>query len=64
MNRNILDSERIVRFISGAVITSLAFWGPMNNWFLLGLIPMFTTIFGICPVYALFSYSNRSRKHY
>ncbi|MFA6237682.1 MAG: DUF2892 domain-containing protein [Bacteriovorax sp.] len=51
MVKNINDPERVIRFLVGAFITSLAFWGPRNNWFLLGLIPLATGFVGTCPLY-------------
>lgn len=53
MQKNVRPVERIVRIIVGLFLASLAFWGPSNYWFLLGLIPFFTGIVGWCPPYAL-----------
>ena len=53
MKKNIHPMERAVRIVVGLVLTSLAFWGPANNWFLLGLIPLATGIVGWCPPYSL-----------
>ncbi len=53
MNRNIGDVERGVRVVAGLGLTSLAFVGPQNLWFLLGLIPLATGLIGWCPPYAL-----------
>ena len=52
MVKNINDPERFVRFVGGAILTSMAFWGPHSNWFLLGLIPMVTGFVGTCPLYS------------
>ena len=54
MKKNIHPVERVIRFILGALIASLAFWGPANYWFLLGLMPMITGLVGWCPPYQLF----------
>lgn len=62
MQKNIHPIERIVRIIVGLVITSLAFWGPENYWFLLGLIPVATGILGWCPPYALLGFSTCKKK--
>ncbi|MBP1608960.1 MAG: hypothetical protein H6Q04_1195 [Acidobacteria bacterium] len=51
MKKNIHPVERIIRVIVGALIASLAFWGPKNYWFLLGLIPLITGLVGYCPPY-------------
>ena len=54
MQTNIHPIERIVRMLVGAVLVSLAFWGPANPWFLLGAVPLLTGLVGWCPPYALF----------
>lgn len=53
MQQNIHNTERIIRVLVGAALTSLAFWGPTNLWFLLGLIPVATGVIGWCPPYAI-----------
>ncbi len=53
MTKNVHPVERIVRVAGGLFIASLAFWGPANSWFLLGLIPVATGLSGWCPPYAL-----------
>lgn len=53
MKTNIHSVERILRIAVGGFVASLAFWGPTNLWFLLGLIPLATGIIGWCPPYAL-----------
>jgi hypothetical protein len=53
MTKNIHSVERVARIIIGAVLISLAFWGPSNLWFLLGAIPLVTGLLGWCPPYAM-----------
>lgn len=53
MKQNIHNKERLIRIVIGVFLVSLAFWGPSNSWFLLGLIPMATGVIGWCPPYAL-----------
>ena len=53
MHKTILPVERIIRVVGGAVLASMAFWGPQNMWFLLGLIPLATGLMGWCPPYAM-----------
>ena len=53
MKTNIHKIERIARVIIGLVATSMAFWGPTNLWFLLGLVPVATGLLGWCPPYAM-----------
>lgn len=58
MKKNIHPVERAVRVIGGIIITSLAFLGPANPWFLLGIIPVLTGAFGWCPPYQLLGIST------
>ena len=53
MQTNIHPIERALRVIVGAGVASLAFWGPTNMWFLLGLVPVATGLSGWCPPYQL-----------
>jgi hypothetical protein len=62
MKTNIHPIERVVRIVVGLGLVSLAFVGPANNWFLLGLLPLATGLLGWCPPYALFGISTCPRK--
>lgn len=62
MTQNIHNVERVVRIIVGIGLSSLAFVGPENRWFLLGLIPLITGLVGWCPPYALLGISTCPRK--
>jgi hypothetical protein len=53
MQKNIHPVERVVRVVVGLVLTTLAFLGPANPWFLLGMIPVLTGLTGWCPPYQL-----------
>lgn len=53
MQKNIHPIERTLRVTVGAFIASLAFWGPTNMWFLVGLVPVATGLMGWCPPYQL-----------
>lgn len=53
MKKNIHSVERVVRVVVGLVLVSLAFVGPANLWFLLGIIPLATGLMGWCPPYAM-----------
>lgn len=62
MKKNIHPIERVIRVLGGVGLTSLAFWGPSNLWFLLGLIPVATGLMGWCPPYALLGISTCPRE--
>lgn len=63
MIKNINDPERVIRFIVGVVLVSMAFWGPRNNWFLLGIIPLATGLVGTCPLYMALGINTRDHTH-
>ena len=58
MTKNIHPVERAVRVGGGLVLVSLAFIGPANPWFLLGLVPVATGLMGWCPPYAMLGIST------
>lgn len=62
MKKNIHPMERVIRIVGGLVLTSLAFVGPANSWFLLGLIPLATGLLGWCPPYAMLGISTCPKK--
>ncbi len=63
MQKNIHPMERVARIVLGAFLASLAFWGPTNYWFLLGLIPLATGLLGWCPPYALLGINTCPNKN-
>jgi hypothetical protein len=62
MQKNIHPIERVVRVVFGIILTTLAFVGPANPWFLLGIIPVLTGAIGWCPPYQLLGI-NTCRMH-
>lgn len=58
MKQNIGQTERVVRVAMGAFLISLAFWGPADRWFLLGLVPLITGLVGWCPPYSLLGFNT------
>ncbi len=53
MIKNIHPIERVIRVTVGGVLASMAFWGPENKWFLIGIVPVLTGLMGWCPPYQL-----------
>lgn len=53
MKKNIHKYERVIRIVIGLSLISMAFVGPSNPWFLLGLVPLITGVIGWCPPYTL-----------
>lgn len=53
MKKNIHPIERVVRVVVGLGLVSMAFVGPANLWFLVGLVPIATGLSGWCPPYSM-----------
>lgn len=53
MQKNIHRYERAARVLIGLGLISMAFVGPQNLWFLVGIVPLATGLVGWCPPYAL-----------
>lgn len=62
MKSNIHKYERVIRILVGAGVVSLAFIGPANMWYLVGLIPLITGLWGWCPPYAMLGIDTRKIK--
>ena len=62
MKNNIHHMERAIRILAGLILISLAFIGPKNLWFLLGIIPLLTGLMGWCPPYSLLGINTCPKK--
>jgi hypothetical protein len=62
MKKNVHPIERVIRVVLGIALISMAFVGPENKWFLLGIVPLVTGILGWCPPYQLLGISTCSLK--
>jgi hypothetical protein len=62
MTKNIHPVERVVRVVVGLALVSMAFVGPSNLWFLIGVVPIATGLMGWCPPYALLGISTCPKK--
>lgn len=50
---NVGFADRILRILLGAVLIALVFVGPKTPFGWIGLIPLFTGLFGTCPLYSI-----------
>lgn len=57
MKQNIGCIDRFFRIATGL---GLILWGvaTKNLWGLIGIIPLFTAVIGLCPVYLPFGFSS------
>lgn len=62
MNKNVKNTDRIIRVLAGFVLLSLYFWGPQTAWGLIGVIPILTALVGFCPLYSLLKLSTLKKK--
>lgn len=60
MQKNIHDYERIARVSGGLLLSSLAFWGPRNKWYLLSLVPVIEGLTGVCLFYKASGINTRN----
>ncbi|AKH42539.1 cadmium resistance protein CadD (predicted permease) [Altererythrobacter atlanticus] len=51
---NVGGIDRVLRIAIGVMLLSLAFVGPQTPLGLIGIIPLVTGIFRMCPIYSLF----------
>ncbi len=61
MIRNIGNADRTIRFVAGAVLLSLAFFGPKTPFGYLGLALIATGLLNFCPLYRLFGINTFRR---
>ena len=50
--------DRVIRFVLGIGILSLAFAGPRSAWGYIGVIPLVTGAVGFCPLYRMIGVST------
>jgi hypothetical protein len=61
-SKNVGGADKIIRIALGVALTSLAFWGPENPWFMLGLIPLATGVVGWCGLYQILGINTCKHK--
>ena len=60
MKANVGSSDRIIRFILGAVIIALGFYFK-SWWGVVGLVAITTGLLNFCPVYSLIGFSTKKK---
>ena len=58
---NVGSTDRALRVVVGIVLIALVFVGPKTPWGWIGVIPLVTGLFRMCPLYSLMGV-NTSRK--
>lgn len=62
MRKNIHPYERVGRVVGGLLLSSLAFWGPKNKWYLAFLGLAADGAIGTCPLYSALGISTLPEK--
>lgn len=53
MNRNMGNTDRMLRFGIGALLIILALTGTIGAWGWIGIVPIATAALNFCPAYRL-----------
>ena len=59
---NVGSTDRVLRVVLGIILIALVFVGPQTAWGWLGLIPLLTGLFRMCPLYSLIGVNTCSAK--
>ena len=62
MNVNVGSLDRILRIVVGVFLLALIFVGPKTLWGLIGIIPLATGLFRMCPLYSILGINTCSTK--
>jgi hypothetical protein len=53
MTVNVGTIDRVVRIVAGLALIALAFTGTIGVWGYIGIVPLLTGLFRVCPAYSL-----------
>jgi hypothetical protein len=59
---NVGTPDRIVRIVGGVALVALAATGTIGMWGYIGIVPILTGSFRICPAYSIFGVSTCATK--
>jgi hypothetical protein len=59
---NVGSTDRVFRIMLGIALIALVFVGPKTLWGWIGLVPLFTGLFGTCPLYSMVGFSSCPKK--
>lgn len=58
MKANVGGFDRIARIVVGLVLIILTLTGTVGLWGYIGVVPLLTGLFGVCPLYSLMGWST------
>ena len=53
MKTNVGSIDRIARVLLGLLLITLAAMGTIGMWGWIGIVPLATAAFGVCPLYSI-----------
>ncbi|MFO1315731.1 MAG: DUF2892 domain-containing protein [Burkholderiales bacterium] len=54
MTANVGTLDRTIRIVVGVALIALALTGTIGAWGYIGIVPILTGLFRVCPAYTLF----------
>jgi hypothetical protein len=61
MKFNVGGADRIVRILVGLILIGLTATGTVGPWGWIGVVPLLTGLFRVCPAYSIFGINTCSR---
>lgn len=58
MKANVGGIDRVLRIVAGLALIILAITGVIGNWGWIGVVPLATGLFRVCPAYGLLGFSS------
>lgn len=62
MKKNVGSVDRLLRIVVGAALIVMAWMGVIGAWGWIGVVPLATGIFRVCPAYLPFGLSSCAAK--
>lgn len=62
MKTNVGGIDKVARIVVGAVLIVLALTGTIGAWGWVGIVPLATGLFNVCPLYPLLGISTCKTK--
>ncbi|RUR27771.1 DUF2892 domain-containing protein [Vreelandella andesensis] len=63
MKANVGGIDKVARIVVGLILIVLALTGTIGVWGWIGVIPLATGLFNVCPLYSLLGISTCKNKH-
>jgi hypothetical protein len=62
MKSNVGDVDRVIRILLGLALIGAAWMGVIGLWGWIGVVPLATGLFRVCPAYLLFGVNTCASK--